>query len=201
VAADVVGDVNPHLGSVPPDVLLRMLLFQVRAFVNAGFRAVVVLTGHHGNEADLRLVATEVMRTRPVRIIAVGDQELARPHHTGDHAGRFEISQLLYIRPDLVDLPRLGDTATSPLGRFAQGSDAGEATAEQGRDILEHSLTRLHHLIDLHQPFSESVEALTISDTEEIWQRIAARQGEWSTLQERDPLPGVLASAAEIGLR
>ena len=32
-------------------------------------------------------------------------------------------------------------------------------------------------------------------------ERIAARQGEWSTLQERDPLPGVLASAAEIGLR
>ena len=199
--AEVVGDVNPHLGSVPPDVLLRMLLFQLRAFVNAGFRAVVVLTGHHGNEADLRLVATEVMRTRPVRIITVGDQELARPDHTGDHAGRFEISQLLYIRPDLVDLARLGDTSTSPLGRFAQGSDADEATADQGRDILEHSLTRLHHLIDLHQPFPESVEALTISATEEIWQRIAARQGEWSTLQERDPLPGVLASAAEIGLR
>ena len=66
-------------GSVPPDVLLRMLLFQLRAFVNAGFRAVVVLTGHHGNEADLRLVATEVMRTRPVRIITVSDPELARP--------------------------------------------------------------------------------------------------------------------------
>ena len=97
--------------------------------------------------------------------------------------------------------PGSATPASSPLGRFAQGSDAGEATADQGRDILEHSLTRLHHLIDLHQPFPDAVEALTISDTEEIWQRIAARQGEWSTLQERDPLPGVLASAAEIGLR
>ena len=98
-------------------------------------------------------------------------------------------------------LSKLGFGAMGPLGRFAQGADDGEATAEQGRDILEHSLARLHHLIDLHRPFPESVEMVSIQATEEIWQRVAARRDEWSTLQERDPLPGVLASAAEIGLR
>jgi creatinine amidohydrolase len=169
--------------------------------VNAGFRGIVVLTGHHGNETDLRLVATEVMRTCPVRIITVGDPELARPDYTGDHAGRFELSQLLHIRPDLVDLDRLDDVGSSPLGRFAQGLDAEEATAEHGRNILEHSLTQLQRLIDLHQPLPESVEPLSIPATEEIWQRIALRRDEWSTLQERDPLPGVWASAAEIGIR
>lgn len=199
--ADVMGGVNPHLGSVPPDVLLRMLLFQLRAFVNAGFRGIVVLTGHHGNQADLRLVASEVMRTRPVRIITVTDPELARPAYPGDHAGRYELSQLLHIRPDLVDLDRLADISSSPLGRFAQGDDAAEATAEYGHRILEHSLTELERLITVGQPFASTIEPVTIRATEEIWQRIAARQDEWCTLQERDPEPAALASAAEIGLR
>ncbi len=119
--AEVFGDVNPHLGSVPPDVLLRMLLFQLRAFVNAGFRAIVVLTGHHGNEADLRLVATEVMRTRPVRIITVGDQELARRATPVITQAASRLSQLLHIRPDLVDLDRLGDTSYQPAGPVRPG--------------------------------------------------------------------------------
>jgi hypothetical protein len=124
-----------------------------------------------------------------------------RRHRTGLRQVRGR--QLLPIRPDLVDLYRLDDVHTSPLRRFAQGADAGEATAEQGRAILEHSLARLHHLVDLdlHRPFPEPVETLSIQTTEEIWQRVAARRDEWSTSQERDPLPGVLASAAEIGLR
>jgi creatinine amidohydrolase len=200
--AEVIGDdVNPRLGSVPPDVLLRMLLFQLRAFINAGFGGIVVLTGHHGNQGDLRLVAAEVMHTRPVRIITISDPELAQPDYPGDHAGRYELGQLLYIRPDLVDLDRLDDIDTSPLGRFAQGSDAAQATAQHDRDILEHSLTQLQRLITIHQPFPESIEPLSIPATEEIWQRVAARQHVWATLQERDPGPAALASAAEIGLR
>jgi creatinine amidohydrolase len=198
--AKIFGEVNPHLGSVPPDVLLRMLLFQLRAFVNAGFRGIVVLTGHHGNQSDLRLVATEVMRTRPVRIITVSDPELARAGYPGDHAGRYELSQLLHIRPDLVDLERLEDISSSPLGRFAQGDDAAEATAGYGRRILEHSFTELERLIAACQPFAPTIEPLSIEATNEIWQRIAARQDEWSTLQERDPEQAALASAAEIGL-
>ena len=114
--AEVIGKANPHLGSVPPDVLLRMLLFQLRAFTNAGFRAVVVLTGHHGNQADLRLVAEEFMASRRVRIVTVSDPELVKGIYPGDHAGRYELSQLLHVRPDLIDLQRI---STSPRARWA----------------------------------------------------------------------------------
>jgi len=55
----------------------------------------------------------------------------------GDHAGRYELSQLLYIRPDLVDLSRLDRVSSDPLGRFAQNPDAHEATAEYGRRVIE----------------------------------------------------------------
>lgn len=186
--AEVVGDVNPHLGSVPPDVLLRMVLFQLRAFINAGFRAVVLLTGHHGNQPDLRIVAKEVMRDRPVRIIAVSDPELAYPIHGGDHAGMYELSQLLYIRPDLVDLTRLADAHTSPLGRFAQGADAATGSTEQGRILLEHSLNSLSDLIIAAQPYSATIEPLSMAQAEEIWNRIASRRDDWCTLKESDPL-------------
>jgi creatinine amidohydrolase len=184
---EVVGDTNPHLGSVPPDVLLRMVLFQLRAFINAGFRAVVLLTGHHGNQPDLRIVANEVMRDRPVKIITVSDPELARGSHQGDHAGPYELSQLLYIRPDLVDLGRVGDLDASPLGRFAQNPDGVAATAEQGRAILEDSLEQLRRLIDQAQPFPEHVEPLTIEQTQDIWLRIEARRDDWCTLKESNP--------------
>jgi creatinine amidohydrolase len=184
---EVIGGTNPNLGSVPPDVLLRMLLFQLRAFVNAGFRAAVVLTGHHGNQADLRIVAEEVMQVRPIRIVTVSDPELARGAFDGDHAGRYEISQLLFIRPDLVDLARVGDIDTSPLGRFAQGEDAAEASAEYGRAILEHSLDELARQIHAALPYEDAIEPLGIEETDEIWQRILARKGEWRTLSERNP--------------
>ena len=191
---EVIGDANPHLASIPPDVLLRMLLFQLRAFTNAGFRAIVILTGHHGNQADLRLVAEEFTRTRNAAIITVSDPELVKGVYAGDHAGRYELSQLMHIRPDLVDLQRLPDATSSTLGRFAQGDDASEATAEYGHAILEHSLDELGRRIAACQPFGNAVEKLSIGATEEIWQRIAARRDQWCTLSDRDPDQAEVAS-------
>jgi creatinine amidohydrolase len=184
---EVIGETNPNLGSVPPDVLLRMLLFQLRAFVNAGFKGAVVLTGHHGNQADLRIVAEEIMKARPMRIVTVSDPELARGAFEGDHAGRYEVSQLLHIRPDLVDLGRLDDIAESHLGRFAQGDDAGHASAEHGQAILEHSLDELRKRMEAVLPYEDKVEPLTIEETDEIWLKILNRKSEWRTLSERNP--------------
>ena len=165
-----------------------MVLFQLRAFINAGFRGIVLLSGHHGNAPpDLRIVAKEVMRDRPVRIITVSDPELVYGTHQADHAGSYELSQLLHIRPDLIDLQRISDISSSTLGRYAQGEDASEATAEYGRAILEHSLEELGRRIADCQPFEETIEPLSIKATEPIWRRILARQDQWCTLSERDP--------------
>ena len=59
---------------------MRGLVFQLWAFVNTGFRTVVA-TGHNGTQADLRLVAEEFCRDRPVCVVLVSDPE--------DVAGRF----------------------------------------------------------------------------------------------------------------
>lgn len=181
------GGVNPRLGGVPPHVLLQMVLYQLRAFVNAGFQTVVMVTGHHGNQADLRLVAEEFVRDRPVQILTVSDPELARPEFDGDHAGRYELSQLLYIRPDLVDIERTRDATSSTLGRFAQGEDAHQATAEHGRDILERSLAELGRRVAHVRTTERTADWLGIDDTERIWSRILGRREQWCTLSELDP--------------
>ena len=112
---EVVGEVNPRLGGLPPDVVMRSLLFQLRVCVNAGFRAVMVVSGQNGAQGDLRLVADEFMKLVPVPVVIRSDPELVRGTFPGDHAGRYELSQLLYIRPDLVDMSRLDRVSSDPL--------------------------------------------------------------------------------------
>lgn len=185
--AEVIDEgVNPRLGSVPPDVLLRMLLFQLRALVNAGFRRIIVLTGHNANQHDLRLVADELLRDRSVQMVVVSDPELVIADFPGDHAGRYELSQLMHIRPDLVDLSRVPDRNSSPLGRFAQGDDADLASSDYGREILEASLTELARRIEGLGNHGAEVAPLSIAETDEIWARVLARQGEWCTLSEAE---------------
>lgn len=182
---EVMGDVNPRMGSLPPDVVLRLLVYQLRAFVNAGFRAVVVLTGHNANQPDLRLAVEEFRRARDIPITAVSDPELVMGQFEGDHAGRYEVSQLMYVRPELVDLGRLDDRNTTPLGRFAQGDDAHLATVSEGRAIIEASLDTVKAIVDGCRPLPEADAAfMSFEEAEEVWQRVAARSDEWCTLRE-----------------
>lgn len=185
--AEVVGDVNPYLGSVPPHVLLHMLVFQLRAFVNAGFTQIAIVTGHNGNQADLRLVAEQFMVARPVRILTVSDPELVVGRFQDDHAGRFELSQLLHIRPDLVDLDRVQEVETSPLKRFAQGDDAPEATAEYGRDILEECVRELESRLRAIEPLEGNIAPLSVEEAESVWLAVEGQRGTWVTLNEAAP--------------
>jgi creatinine amidohydrolase len=90
-----------------------------------------------------------------------------------------------HIRPDLVDLDRLGDRHTTALGRFAQGDDAGEATEREGRAIIEASLDAIKELVAGCQPLPDpgDVPFMPLDEAEEIWQRVAARSEEWCTLR------------------
>lgn len=183
---EVMGDVNPRMASLPPDVVLRLLVFQLRAFINAGFRAIIIITGHNANQPDLRLVAEEFRRNRPVPIAAVSDPELVAGQFEGDHAGRYEVSQLMYLRPELVALDRLDDRHTTALGRFAQGDDAGTASEGEGRAIIESSLDAIKDLVGQCHPLPDPQEIpfMSLEEAEAIWQRVAGRIDEWCTLRE-----------------
>jgi creatinine amidohydrolase len=176
---EVVAEVNPRLGALPPDVVLRTLLFQLRACVNAGFRAVMVLSGQNGAQADLRLVADEFMKIVPVPVVVCSDPELVRGTFPGDHAGKFELSQLLYIRPDLVDMTRLDRVSSDPLGRFAQNPDAHEATAEYGRQVIEAQIDRVGELADQAGDGPPDLPFLSFDDVEPAWATVQDRRPSW----------------------
>jgi creatinine amidohydrolase len=176
---EVIGTTNPRMAALPPDVVLRSLLFQLRAFVNAGFRSIAVITGHNGAQADLRMVADEFMKIVPVPVTVRSDPELVAGTFPGDHAGKFEISQLLYLRPELVDMSRLGRTATDPLGRFAQGPDAHQATPEYGRQIIDAMVDAVGALITAAGNGLSDLPPLSMEAVEPAWDAINARRTDW----------------------
>jgi creatinine amidohydrolase len=182
----VMGSVNPRLGALPPDVIYRTLLFQLRAFVNAGFRLIIVISGHNGAQDDLRMVAEAFAAGYPVAIHVHSDPELVKDKFPGDHAGKYELSQLLYLRPDLMDMSRLNRINSHPLGRFAQGLDAAEASAEYGQQIMEASIEKIGEYVTKYQTSAKMTELpfIEMDAVEPIWQRIAARSRDWRALNE-----------------
>ena len=181
---EVIGEVNPRMASVPPDVLLRLFLYQLRAFANAGFRGAVVITGHAGgNQEDLRRVATVFMRHFPMRIEVRADPELVAGQYEGDHAGRYEISQLLHLRPDLVDTTKLNHPHVS-LGRFALGDDAPEASPELGEKIMNACVEEACQLaLRLQATLAPEASGSPISfaQTEALWREIDDQREHWAT--------------------
>jgi creatinine amidohydrolase len=176
---EVVGEVNPRLGGLPPDVVMRTLLFQLRVCVNAGFRAVMVVSGQNGAQGDLRLVADGFTTLTGVPVVVRSDPELVRGTFPGDHAGRYELSQLLAIRPDLVDMTRLDRVSTDPLGRFAQNPDAHEATPEYGKEILEAQIQRIGELVDEAGLGPVDLPTLTFDDVEPVWAAVERQRASW----------------------
>ena len=132
--ARVIGGVNPRLAALPPHVVLEAFLYQLRAFRNAGFKGVAAISGHAGgNQNDLREVASAFSDAFAIELFVRADPELVETHQ-GDHAGRFEISQLLAIRPDLIDMGRVGaddERSARPL-RAEPGCRRSECGARRG---------------------------------------------------------------------
>lgn len=179
---EVAGDVNPRMAALPPDVVLRTLVFLFRAYVNAGFHTVAVISGHNGPQPDLRIAAEEFTASfTEIVIHVVSDPELVKGRFEGDHAGLYEVSQLLYIRPDLVDLDRVGRVDTDELGRFAQNPDAGEATAAHGEAIIEASLDRIGEMVRGAGDREVLLPTVSIESCEEIWDRVREREDQWVT--------------------
>lgn len=180
----VMGKINPRLAALPPHVVLEAFLYQLRAFRNAGFKGVVAISGHHGgNQEDLRLVAQAFKRAFPIDCFVCSDPELVEGLYEPDHAGRYEISQLLAIRPDLVDMTRVERTASDPLGRFAQNPDASAASATLGVEILEASLGSIGRALrtfTLEPPPDD--EFIPMESLTAIWRSIVAGRSGWRTL-------------------
>lgn len=177
---DAMGVSRPLTSAIPADLFLHVVLCQIRAVDARGFHAALLVTGHYGGlERDMRLLCEFYTRRTgsPLRLRAIADWEAIRyEDFRGDHAGLCETSQLMALRPDLVDLNRREED--SPSGPWA-GSvfplpDGTNPSRELGESIVLSQVRTLGemqaHLLGEYQP-RPGWRAPTLQDVADIWGR------------------------------
>jgi creatinine amidohydrolase len=106
---------------------IRMIVETVDGLVRAGFPRVLILNGHGGNQADLK-VAQQILKEKHDATCILGAswwevaaEALDQVKETGPtgsgHAGEMETSLMLALRPDLVRTDRLQDDGWLPASR------------------------------------------------------------------------------------
>lgn len=171
---------QPLCSSLPADLFLRLVLYQIRAVDARGFKVGILVTGHYGGlENDLRLLGEYYLRkTRsPLRLYACADWELMRfEDYKGDHAGACETSQLMALRPDLVDVSRKESDSTSGpwAGTVFPDKRGRTPSREIGEKIVESQVKRLGEiqgelLAAYVEPGQRTAAGMTA--TEDIWHR------------------------------
>lgn len=187
-----VGEVErTWLTAVPPWVHFKNVCYHLRAAETLGFRAAVLLTGHHG--PNYRDLATLVERARPrlrMRVRALPDFEVNRPGFPGDgadgdHAGKVETSLLAALAPECVELARIPADPSYP--DFALGRDAGEASQEAGEAMLAAMVVNLgviqRDLLAGWDPDRPSLLA-TFDEVEAFWaEEMEPRLGELESMR------------------
>lgn len=181
--AEQVGNVNAMMTGMPPLVMLQFFLYQLRAFSNAGFKAAIIITGHAGgNEQDYRLAAKIFMKYASMQVKFFADPELVTGLFNGDHAGQYEISQLLFLKEDAIRNSEETDLALG-LGRFALGTDYSAASKEKGQQIMEACLDTLVKEVDALRPLLKEItsQEITYEVVENIWGELYQKKDQWVT--------------------
>lgn len=153
----------PGVLSLPSLTFVEVVSRVAASLVASGFRKIVVVNGHGGNEEAVRIVARDLANTHAVAVAATDYYAHARTApavaealavgRVPGHAGHFETSLMLALRPELVDgRPAVGAghyiAPTRPGvmmarsgGRIGDGpghtDDASQASAELGRRLLD----------------------------------------------------------------
>jgi creatinine amidohydrolase len=192
---DTVGEHNARMAAIPPHVLCMNYLYQLRAFAVAGFNGVLTVTGHGGgNERDLRLWGDAFSTEFGLPVRAVMAFELT-PDLPGDHAGRREISTLLHLRPDLVDMGALGrQHEPGSGGRLALGEDAGDATAAYGAQVVAAELAALageHAALSARGPGATIARRISYAQVDALYRALLAGADAWVTARPWPDQPPV----------
>ncbi len=105
--------------SLSTETYYRVLRELVESLVTDGFTRIFLLNGHGGNHELAELVARDAALKHPVRVAAGSYWNIAwKGRRSPGHAGDFETSLVLSLRPDLV-------AADRPHGHPVPDSDYG----------------------------------------------------------------------------
>lgn len=196
----------PHtwLTALPPWQHFKNVCYHIRAADAQGFHAAVLLTGHYGpNWEDLKTLVALLQPLVGVRLYALPEFESNHKGfsgdgtETGDHAGKVETSLLWALRPELVDVSRIGEHIPGQV--FAMGRDAAEADRRVGERMVadevawlgaraEELLAEYDHLRPAHTFTTfAAVEAAWKDLVEPALPRFESMQRIWSWQSEPPP--------------
>ncbi len=131
-----------HSLSVKTETLQRILDDVIAGLVAAGAKTVVLLTGHYaqGHLSEFYETAVRSMDDYPdVRVVAGTPLEPLGDDALLDHAGRYETSQLLALRPDLVKLSNLPPEINAKRDGVL-GADPRQGSATEGHELFRSAL-------------------------------------------------------------
>lgn len=129
--------------SIPSDVVQALWDAMFAELARAGFRLIVVITGHYaqGHELLLMDAAEMAMERHGVLVLAIPPLALVDEQML-DHAAHWESALMLALRPRLVELAALGDREVT-VADAVLGSDPRGATPSQGESALALATDRL----------------------------------------------------------
>jgi len=170
---------HPQSISIRSENVRGVLRDLLEGLQGAGFRLICLVSGHYAQGHELIVAEAAEAQTRsggpPVLagtpLALLGEPELL------DHAGRWEASQLLALRPELVDLGLLGEGALPPPAQSAVlGEDPRGATAEQGEAILQRALAAWASWME---------QLISTTDPSALYKLYAERRAAYQTYVER----------------
>lgn len=155
------GVAQPHTLRLPATVTEPVLTGVLQGFAEMGFRAIAVVNGHYGLENSIA-VRRAALAVTAATVVPLADYELLTDlGAAGDHAGVWETSLLMPVRPDLVHLDRDGE-----LPGVIGDDPRGKATTELGEQGLTLAADRVAAALDRalaerREPFAAALESGT----------------------------------------
>jgi creatinine amidohydrolase len=127
-----VGSAEQHMGgkgtlAVPPETLRDVAFHIARSLIVHGFRILVLLSTHGGNQGPLEQAARELNLQYLDSAVCVPRGDVGTD--PGTHSGRWLTSVMLSLRPDLVDVKSADDDMEDQV--FAATPDAGRENLER----------------------------------------------------------------------
>lgn len=152
--------------SLSGETLIRVLSDLCYSLTQSGFKEILILNSHGGNDESIRIVARDIITRCNVVVGTCSYWDVALPaltsetdviktgHRVPGHAGSFETSLMLALQPESVQMelrPPVGEATAGPrdvrgvyiqrtgnsVGRDGYSDDASFATIERGKQYLD----------------------------------------------------------------
>ncbi|MEM1659215.1 MAG: creatininase family protein [Candidatus Jordarchaeales archaeon] len=181
------------------DTLLRVVRDVVKSLASHGFRKIVVINAHGGNDAALRLAVSEVNLSLGVDALYIGPNELTsllppelknQLEESMDlHAGILETSIVNLVRPDLVRRNRPSKPKVSFKRHVAESLKLAEGNPQLKSNIIASALSRFDEISDngaltLADPLNHWSELETERALEEIASKLAVLLEKWKLVEK-----------------